>query len=164
MASRRPGGDHGPVTGPSMKKASNDRRQYWIAGLVLGLSLLAITVIVSVAADKPSTRQDTQGQLEENGGAKPHIIPLPNSGQAPESPGDRGGWEQLMTLGLILAGVGLVAVLVWRGTRRPNAGRQAWLAAAQQSEAERAAADAAGPEPPVRTSEDRAPPIGSTGA
>ena len=27
-----------------------------------------------------------------------------------------------MTLGLILAGVGLVAVLVWRGTRKPSSG------------------------------------------
>jgi hypothetical protein len=164
MASRRPGGDHGPVTGPSRMKASSDRRQYWIAGLVLGVSLLAITVIVSVAADKPSTRQDTQGQLQEGGGAKPHIIPLPDSGQAPDDPGDRGGWEQLMTLGLILAGVGLVAGLVWRGTRRPRSGRRAWLAAAQQSEAERAAAEASGPQATSRASQERSPPVGSAGA
>jgi hypothetical protein len=165
MASRRPDGEHGPVTGVSTKKkASNDRRQFWIAGLVIGLSLLAVAVIVSVASDKPSTRQDSQGQLQEQGGAKPHIIPLPNSGHAPERPGDRGGWEQYMTLALIVAGVGLVALLVWRGTRRPSSGRQAWLAAARQSEAERAAAEAGGTDAPGRATDDRAPPVGSAGA
>ena len=164
MASQRPGGDDGPVTRAPTPKGTPDRRQFWIAGLVLGLSLLAVTVLVSVAADKPSTRKDTQGQLQEQGGAKPHIIPLPNSGHAPESPGDRGGWQQFMTLGLIVGGVGLVALLVWRGTKKPSSGRKAWLAAAHQSEADRAAEEAGRSEPgAAAVHEDRGPPVASPG-
>ena len=165
MASRRRGDDHGPVTtAPSTKKPGSERRQFWIAGLVLGLSLVAVTVIVSIASDKPSTRQDTQGQQQEQGGAKPHIIPLPNSGHEPESSGDRGGWEQIMTLGLIVAGVALVAVFVWRGTRKPRSGRQAWLAAAEHPDRERTGSTTAGStDAGERRDDERAPPVGSAG-
>ena len=47
----------------------------------------------------------------------PDIIPLPNSGRAPETPGDRGGWQQQVLFfsicGAILVGIGLM----WRESR-----------------------------------------------
>ena len=49
--------------------------------------------------------------------ATPDIIPLPNSGKAPETPGDRGGWQQQVLFfsicGAILVGIGLI----WRESR-----------------------------------------------
>jgi hypothetical protein len=46
------------------------------------------------------------------------IIPEPNSGQAPEDAGDRGGALQLLVLVLVLAGVGVIATQVVRQARR----------------------------------------------
>ncbi|MCU1453119.1 MAG: hypothetical protein JWN46_1265 [Acidimicrobiales bacterium] len=97
---------------------------------MLAAALLGAGVISVLAGGNDGPRRDTQGQLTEQGGAKPHIIPLPNSGHAPSGPGDRGGWEQLLTLGLIVGGIALLAALAWRGARKARAGRQAWLDAA----------------------------------
>ncbi|MCU1351934.1 MAG: hypothetical protein JWM05_1143, partial [Acidimicrobiales bacterium] len=108
-----------------------DRRQQWIAGIVLAVALLGAGILTAVATRNSGPRRDTQGQLQEQGGAKPHIIPTPNSGHAPTGPGDRGGWEQLLTLGLIVGGLALLGLLAWRGSRHARAGRQAWLAAAR---------------------------------
>ena len=96
----------------------------------MALALVGAGVISFVLAPS-GERQDTQGQLAEQGGAKPHIIPLPNSGTKPKEPGDRGGWEQFLTLGLIVVGVTGLALLAWRGARKAKEGRQAWLAAAE---------------------------------
>ena len=86
-------------------------------------------VAVSVSVDD-GPRRDTQGQLEEAGGAKPHIIERPNSGKPPENPGDRGGWEQLGLLALIVVAVVGIGYAAVRGGRKARAGRAAWRAAA----------------------------------
>jgi hypothetical protein len=49
---------------------------------------------------------------------RPSIIERPEEGRAPEQPGDPGGWQQLALLGLVMAGLGTVALLVWRSSRR----------------------------------------------
>lgn len=97
--------------------------------------LLAVVIIGGVAVVAATSdvgpRRDTQGQLPEEGGAKPHIIERPNSGRAPENPGERGGWEQLSLLGLIMvAVVVIVTVAVRGGGKKARAGRAAWKAAA----------------------------------
>ena len=46
------------------------------------------------------------------------IIPRPNSGHDPEDAGDRGGALQLALLGLIVVGVGVIGVKVFRQTRQ----------------------------------------------
>jgi hypothetical protein len=46
------------------------------------------------------------------------IIPRPNSGHEPEDAGDRGGALQLALLGLIVVGVGVIGVKVFRQTRQ----------------------------------------------
>ncbi|CAN5727782.1 hypothetical protein BH20ACT2_BH20ACT2_04050 [soil metagenome] len=46
------------------------------------------------------------------------IIPAPDSGVAPESPGDRGGWAQLAVLAVLVGGLGVMAALVVRSARR----------------------------------------------
>ena len=65
-----------------------------------------MTTITLFTSPSVGPGKDTQGQLQEQGGPKPHIIPRPGEGHAPEHPNERGGWEQFMTLGLIVAAVG----------------------------------------------------------
>ena len=81
--------------------ASYLRRRVGTQILVLLVAIVGGTALVSLFVDD-GPRKDTWGQLEEEGGSKPHIIPRPNSGKAPEEAGDRGGWAQLSLLGLIV--------------------------------------------------------------
>lgn len=108
-----------------------DRRSVVLAAVVL-LGLLAIGVVgVALFADDGAggRRQDTQGQLTEDGGAKPHIIDRPNSGTAPEDEGDRGGWEQIALFAVMVVAVGGIGFVAFRSRGRARAGRQAWAAA-----------------------------------
>jgi hypothetical protein len=50
-------------------------------------------------------------------------IPRPNSGVAPDDPGDRGGWQQVLVLCLLGGGLLLVGSLAARDIRRKRAGR-----------------------------------------
>ena len=45
------------------------------------------------------------------------IIGCVDAGPKPQSPGDRGGWAQLMTLGAVVIGVGFIATKIIRATR-----------------------------------------------
>src|SRR5690606_35636161 len=107
-----------------------DRRTVILSALVLLVAIVGGTALVAVFVDD-GPRKDTWGQLEEQGGAKPHIIPRPNEGKAPEEPGDRGGWAQLTLLGLIVVAVTGIGYAVVRGTKASRANRAAWLAAAE---------------------------------
>lgn len=101
-------------------KPSAERRTYWIAGLVLFGSIVAL-IAISLITTSYGPRKDTQGQLQEQGGAKPHIIQRPGEGQAPEHPNDRGGWQQFLVLGLIVVAVSTVGGLAWRSSRQARA-------------------------------------------
>ena len=100
------------------------------AGLILGVVILLGVVIVAATSD-PGPRRDTQGQLTEDGGAKPHIIPRPGEGRAPQNPGDRGGSEQLALFGVMAVALGGIGFMALRGGRRARTGREAWKAAAR---------------------------------
>lgn len=52
------------------------------------------------------------------------IIPRPNSGQAPDSPNDPGGWQQYLVFGAILFGLAAIVLLVRRESRRSLARRE----------------------------------------
>ena len=65
------------------------------------------------------------------------IIPKPNSGVAPQQPGDRGGWMQTLLFGLVLAGMATVVGVIARGTAMRTRAMQAQLTA---EEADRPAA------------------------
>jgi hypothetical protein len=108
------------------------RKTIWIAALVMiGLTGLGVIGVAAFAPDNGTgTRVDTNGQLAEQGGEKPHIIELPNSGHAPRNDGDRGGWEQLTLLAMIVVALGGIAYMMVRSRGRAQAGRNAWRAAA----------------------------------
>lgn len=104
------------------------RRSLVLGGLALAFVLIAGITVVAVTADT-GPRQDTQGQLPEAGGQKPHIIPRPGDGQAPQNPGDRGGWEQLGLFALLFVAVGGIGAVIFRGGKTTRANRARWLAA-----------------------------------
>ncbi|NLD77095.1 MAG: hypothetical protein GX643_10555 [Acidimicrobiales bacterium] len=98
--------------------------------MVLFVAIVGGTALVATLVDSDSISDPTV-EVDEMGQPKPQIIPKPNSGKAPEDPGDRGGWAQLGLLGLIVVTVGGVTYGIVRGTKRSRAGRAAWLAAAE---------------------------------
>ena len=113
--------------------AATRRTAIW-AAVVLTVAIVGGVVAVATLTDGNAggPRRDTQGQLTDAGEAKPHIIERPNSGTAPKNPGDRGGWEQLSLLALIVVVVGAIVVVAVRGGgAKARAGRAAWRAAAR---------------------------------
>ncbi|MGI8756606.1 MAG: hypothetical protein ACR2MB_12255 [Acidimicrobiales bacterium] len=137
---------------PRPSDAAARRTAFWAALLLAG-AIVGGVVGVAVLTDGSAggNRRDTQGQVAEDGGAKPHIIERPNSGRAPKHPGDRGGWEQLALLALMTAAVvAIVVVAVRGGGARARAGRAAWRAAAESGR-DGGGSAAPGGEPPSST-------------
>lgn len=88
-------------------------------------TLLVLTVVLLFGAGLASAGEpagDGSGPAPTNevpdqvpGGG---IIPAPDSGEAPDSPGDRGGWAQLGLLAVLVGGLGVMVALVVRSARR----------------------------------------------
>jgi hypothetical protein len=114
---RSPGPTDAGTSGPSGSSPDLQRRSYWIAGIAL-FGTIAALVTITILTTSSGPRQDTQGQQR---GAKPHIIPRPGEGRAPEHPNDRGGWEQYLVLGLMVTAIATIGGLVWRSSRRARA-------------------------------------------
>ena len=87
---------------------------------------LAMAIALAVLAAGPATGQEPD---EEPTSTEDRSIPddafsivgTPDPGPKPEHSGDRGGWAQFLTLGLIVAGVGLVGWRIARGMRSAQA-------------------------------------------
>ena len=103
----------------------------------VALIALLVAFAVHLAAPSPATAQPDaapavhQQQPEDPDGDRStddtpvpeqDIIPEPNSGRAPEDPGDRGGVLQGVVLLLIVLGVSVVVARVVRESRRNRAG------------------------------------------
>ena len=65
--------------------------------------------------------QDDDIDIRSPDDADVTILPRPNSGTAPQTPGDPGGWQQLMLLVLIVAALVVIFLLVRRQMRRARA-------------------------------------------
>ncbi len=62
---------------------------------------------------------------------QPQALVRPNQGTKPENPGDRGGWEQLAILALIVGAIVAIAFVVFRGGGAARANRERWKAAGE---------------------------------
>lgn len=122
---------HGPNT-PAASTEREERRGFLIAGgLFLGaiVVLVALTVVFSDATGDQRTTtttvscssDDLECQAAQQSAERPGIIPRPGEGQTPDEPGDRGGWQQIAVFLALVAGLGLIIVLVVRSSRRARA-------------------------------------------
>lgn len=115
-----------PEFTPTHKSGELDRRTIWISAAVLfGVLIIGIGAM-ALFADPGNEPQPT---TTESG--SPHIIDRPNSGTAPTSNGDRGGWEQLLLLGGIVVAIGGIGYVVFRGGSQAKANRERWKAAGE---------------------------------
>lgn len=135
MKSTRPSGADRATRGAAPSEGQphdrRERRRFVQAGLAFCAMLLVVVVAATVfsggAGDerRASTGttvacapDDTVCEAAQGAADPPSIIPRPGSGRAPEDPGDRGGWEQVALLGVVVGALALIAALVVRSARR----------------------------------------------
>ncbi|MGI8940055.1 MAG: hypothetical protein ACR2JF_17935 [Iamia sp.] len=115
--------------GPPPPPEGDERRTFLLAGAAfLGILVVLIGVVVAFSGDAgdPQPSATTEACAEDDAAcraaqqetARPGIIPRPGEGQAPDQPGDRGGWEQWAVLGALVAGLSLIIAMVVRSGRR----------------------------------------------
>ncbi len=86
------------------------------------LTLIAVATVLVLGAPAAAQEDDGNGiDIRSPGDDGVTILPRPNSGQAPENPGDPGGWQQLLLLGLIVVALVAIATLVIRQSRKERA-------------------------------------------
>lgn len=71
-------------------------------GLGAAVALLALALLVGTGLGGPAAAQDGEVPVEV---PTQDIIPEPDSGEAPEEAGDRGGGLQLAVFGLVVAAI-----------------------------------------------------------
>lgn len=114
--------------GPPPDTERAERRRFLVAGAAfLGILVVLVGVVVVFSGDagdpRPSAttvdcpEDDAVCQAAQQETGRPGIIPRPGEGQAPDEPGDRGGWEQWAVFGALVAGLALIIVLVVRSAR-----------------------------------------------
>jgi hypothetical protein len=94
--------------------------------LLIAIITLAVAVLLhqpgptAAAQDVPTSTSLPVDQGNQG------VIPLPNSGTRPQSPGDRGGWEQLLLAGIMTAGCALIfGRVLWAAHQRSQANARA---------------------------------------
>lgn len=97
-------------------------RRTTITTAVLMVLLVPVAIVAALAVpvgaadeDEPAT---TTQQVADEDSPLGDIIPRPNSGRAPDSPNDPGGWQQYMVFGLIVGGMAAIVLLVRRSSKR----------------------------------------------
>lgn len=83
------------------------------------LTATLLVVLVVVATPAVATAQD-DGIADDCF----TIVGCADAGPEPENPGDRGGWAQLMTLGVLVGAVAFIMTKVIRGARATQSTRQ----------------------------------------
>src|SRR5207344_2611416 len=111
--------------GPRRRQVS-DRQKVVIAAVTL-VGVIVLTTLVFVLNSRYFKPDPGTQAANEVAAANHPSIDQPYSGHTPTSPGDRGGWEQLAVLGLIVVAIGggtTAVVLSGRKARRENALRR----------------------------------------
>jgi len=91
--------------------------------LLLIVFALAFGAPAPTRAQEPSPGSSATATTSVGELPPAHIIPRPNSGAAPQEPGDRGGALQLGLLALVVAVIGGAVTNLVRQSRRARAGR-----------------------------------------
>jgi hypothetical protein len=103
----------------------SEQRAFWRAAIIMSGAIVVLIVLFVIFYPSPGKGLSHQEQLELSRTRAPQIIPTPADRNVVTQPGDPGGWEQVMLLGVLLAGLAVVAFLAWRSMRKakPRAGR-----------------------------------------
>ena len=111
------------ATAAPRRRQVTDRQKVVIAAVTL-VSVIVLTTLVFVLNSSYFKPAPGTQAANEVAAANHPAIDQPYSGHTPTGPGDRGGWEQLATLGLIVVAIGggtTAVVLSGRKARRENA-------------------------------------------
>ncbi len=92
--------------------------------------LLAVIVggVIAIAATSDGGRNQVD-EVQEGEIPPAAAIPRPGRGRAPEGAGDRGGAEQIALFTVLVAAMGGIGAVVFRGGRTARANRAQWSAA-----------------------------------
>lgn len=94
----------------------------------LAVLLVAVTALVVGAPSANAALHAQQDEVttttaSEGDSSVGNILPRPNSGQAPDSPNDPGGWQQYLVFAVLFVGLAAIVLLVRRESRRARAAR-----------------------------------------
>jgi len=86
------------------------------------LLALLTTVTPAHGQDSPSPPSSTPTSTLPVDLGPQGVIPLPNSGHKPQSPGDEGGWEQLLLFGILAtASAAIFGRVLWAARQHTKA-------------------------------------------
>jgi hypothetical protein len=111
---------------PPRRREVTDRQKVVIAAVTLVSVIVLSTLVFVLNTSYFKPAPGTQAANEVAAANRPSID-QPYSGHTPTGPGDRGGWEQLAILGLIVVAIGggtTAVALSGRQARRENAARR----------------------------------------
>lgn len=99
------------------RRDAEAKRRFWLSALVLVGVIVGMTLVFTLNADlfKPAPGTEASVRAEQ---AQQPAIDRPYSGAPPKRPGDRGGWEQLALLGVIVVALGGGVVAVVHSSRK----------------------------------------------
>lgn len=80
--------------------------------------LAAATCVLTLGASPVAAQTETTSTLPVDNRQAGDMIPKPNTGMEPQSPGDPGGWLQVSLFFLICAAIVVIGLAVWWTSRR----------------------------------------------
>jgi hypothetical protein len=89
-----------------------------VACTIAAVAVFALGLTTAAAQDDTTT---TTTPIRDSDTGLNDIVPQPNSGEAPDDPSDRGGWQQYLVFGLIIGGMAVIVVIVMRQSRQARA-------------------------------------------
>ena len=107
-----------PTATPSAPPESDGRRAFWRAAAIMTAIIIVLIVLFVVFSPSPGPGLTQQQEIQKLETQAPQIIPSPDDRERATNPGDPGGWEQVMLLGVMVTGMLTVGGLAFRASRR----------------------------------------------
>ena len=93
-----------------------------VGALVACVALALVVAAAPASAQESPTPSSTPTATLPVDLGRQGVIPLPNSGHKPQSPGDEGGWEQLLLFGILAtASAGIFGRVLWAARQHTKA-------------------------------------------
>ncbi len=102
-----------------MANLVSSRRYVTDVARTIAVGLLALVAVAGLGSTAAAQDESTTTEVTTEGPSSAgNILPRPDSGQAPDSANDPGGWQQYMVFALIGLGLLAIVVLATRDSRR----------------------------------------------